>query len=515
MYRSPLMIAAALLTAATASAHAADLAATPTPAAAAKETAAPKPVQSITRHTLTIGGAAIDYTAIAGTLIVRNAKDEPYASIGYVSYTKNGVTDPARRPLTFAYNGGPGSSSVWLHMGVLGPRRIVTSDAADTPPPPYSVVDNGYSILDVSDLVMIDPVGTGISKAVGDAKDKDFWSVDGDIESFARFIRQFVTENGRWGSPKYLLGESYGTTRSAGIVDVLQSSHGMAFNGVILVSPALDLAAIFDVIPANQQPYPLFLPTFAAVAWYHNALPNRPAELAPFLAEVREFALGEYAHALLLGDALPAAERAAVIEKLHAYTGLSQEYIDKADLRVHEGQFTKELLREHRETVGRLDARFLGASFDQLGEEAETDPMSTAVGGAFTAAFLDYYHRELKVATDRTYVLGAPLWKSWDFSHKVGGADFPQPMVNTGPDLAHALGINPNLRVLILQGLYDLATPLLATEYAIAHLGLPPEARSRVEMKVYDAGHMMYIHEPALRQFKADVAAFIAATDRL
>ncbi len=509
------LIAATVIVFAAAAARAADPAAAPTAAPAAKEAAPPKPVQSITRRTLTIGGAAIDYTATAGTLIVRNGKDEPYASIGYVAYTKNGVADPARRPLTFAYNGGPGSSSVWLHMGVLGPRRIVTSDAAATPPPPYQVADNASSVLDVTDLVMIDPVGTGISAAVGEAKDKEFWGVDADIEEFVRFIRAYVTENGRWGSPKYLLGESYGTTRSAGIVDVLQSGHGMAFNGVILVSLALDLGAIFDGIPANQQPYPLFLPTYAAVAWYHKALPERPAELAPFLAEAREFALGEYAHALLLGDALPAAERSAVIARLHRFTGLSEDYIDKADLRVREGQFTKELLREHRETVGRLDARFLGTSFDQLGEEAEMDPMSTAVGGAYTAAFLDYYHRELKVGTDRTYVLGAPLWKSWDFSHKIGGADFPQPMVNTGPDLAHAVGTNPALRVLILQGLYDLATPLLATEYSVAHLGLPAEARSRVEIKVYDAGHMMYIHEPALRQFKADVAAFIAATDRL
>lgn len=508
------IIAATVIALAAAAAIAADPSATPTPPPVAKESEAPRPVQSVTRHTVTVGATPIDYTATAGTLIVRNGDDKPYASIGYVAYVRNGAADPARRPLTFAYNGGPGSSSVWLHMGVLGPRRVVTSDGADTPPPPYQVVDNAFSILDVTDLVMIDPVGTGISKAVGDAKDKEFWGVDSDIESFARFIRSYVTENGRWSSPKFLLGESYGTTRSAGIVDALQGRYGMAFNGVILVSLALDLGAIFDEIPANPRPYPLFLPTYTAVAWYHNALPERPAALAPLLAEVREFALGEYAHALLLGDALPAAERTAVIAKLHAYTGLSADYIDKADLRVHESQFTKELLREHRETVGRLDARFLGPSFDQLGEEAEMDPMSDAIGGAFTAAFLDYYHRELKVGTDRTYVLGAPLWKSWDFSHKVG-TDFPQPMVDTGPDLAHAVGSNANLRVLVLQGLYDLATPLLATEYALAHLGLPAEARSRVVMKTYEAGHMMYIHEPSLRQFKADVAAFIAEADRL
>jgi carboxypeptidase C (cathepsin A) len=512
--RTRLLTAASAIILATTAALAADPVATPAPPPPAKDIAAPRPAPSITRHTVTIGGVAVDYTATAGALLVRNGDDKPYASIGYVAYTKNGVADPAVRPITFAYNGGPGSSSLWLHMGVLGPKRIVTTDAGPTPPAPYRVVDNADSILDVSDLVMIDPVGTGISTAAGDAKDKDFWGVDADIEEFARFIRQYVTETGRWSSPKYLLGESYGTTRSAGIVDVLQSAHGMAFNGVVLVSVALDLGAIFDEIPFDEQPYPLFLPSYAAVAWYHKALSSPPSELAPFLAEVRAFALGEYAHALLLGDALPAAERNAVVAKLHAYTGLSEDYIDKANLRVREDQFTKELMREHRETVGRLDARFLGMSFDQLGEHAEMDPMSDAVGGAFTAAFLDYYHRELKVGTERTYVISAPLWRSWNYSHKVGGSEFPQPMVNTAPDLAHALGTNPSLHVLVLQGLYDLATPILATEYTFSHLGLPAEARARVEMKTYDAGHMMYIHEPALHRFKADVAAFIAATHR-
>ncbi len=337
-------------------------------------------------------------------------------------------------------------------MGVLGPRRIVTSEAAATPPPPYKVVDNEYSILDRTDLVMIDPVGTGLSKAVGDAKDKDFWGVDPDIASLSRFIVQYVSEHDRWNSPKYLLGESYGTTRSGGIVDTLQTREGMSFNGVILVSPALDLGAIFDDLPGNERPYPLFLPSFAAVAWYHKVLPSRPAELGPFLAEVRRFALGPYTAALMQGHDLPEAERRATIRKLHDYTGLSESYLDKADLRVTEAQFTQELLREHRETVGRLDARFLGVAFDPLAEKAEYDPQAAAIAGAFSAAFLDYYHRELKFGRDRTYRIMADIWKSWDYRHKIDKSEFPQPLVDTSLDLAHAMGYNPHLKVLVPAG---------------------------------------------------------------
>ena len=246
----------------------------------------PRAEKSVTSHSVVIGGVTVAYTATAGTLIVRNEKDEPWASMGYVAYVRKDSADAGRRPVTFAYNGGPGSSSIWLHMGALGPKRIVVSDAEPTPPPPYRLVDNASSILDKTDLVMIDPVGTGISRAVGGAKEKDFWGVDPDIDSVARFIRQWVTENGRWNSPKYLLGESYGTTRSAGVVEALQSRYGMSFNGVILVSVALDLEAIFNG-PGNDRPFPLFLPTYAATAWYHKLLPSRPEKLEPFLDEVR------------------------------------------------------------------------------------------------------------------------------------------------------------------------------------------------------------------------------------
>ena len=472
----------------------------------------PKAEASVTQHRIVIGGAAINYTATAGTLIIRDARDQPYAGIGYFAYTKNDISDPSRRPITFAYNGGPGTSSVWLHMGALGPRRIVTADATATPPPPYKVVDNEASILDRTDLVMIDPVGTGYSKAVGEAKDKDFYSVDADIESISRFIKQYITDNGRWNSPKYLLGESYGTTRSAGVVDYLQVNEAMAFNGVIMVSMVTDC----ELSGAdNQRPQPLDLPAYTAVAWYHKVLPDPPAELGPLLNEVRAFVIGEYSCALMQGNDLPDDERQAILAKLHRYTGLPVDYLDKSDLRVNTFQFCKELLRDRGETVGWLDARFLGVAFDPLGKNPEYDPQDSSTTPAFIAAFLDYLHRDLNFRPDKTYVKYTDIWKTWDYRHKIEGVEVPQSLANTGVDLAHAMGFNPNLRVLVLQGMYDLATTFFATEYQVSHLKLSKDLRSHIEIKYYDAGHMMYLHEPSLKKFKADLAEFIDATNRL
>jgi carboxypeptidase C (cathepsin A) len=474
----------------------------------------PKAEQSVTQHTVSIGGVPVAYTATAGTLIVRNQKDEPWGSIGYIAYVRKDAGPAARRPITFSYNGGPGSSSIWLHMGVMGPKRVVTNDAAPTPPPPYQVVDNAWSPLDKTDIVMIDPVGTGVSRAVGGAKDQDFWGVDPDIESVSRFIKQYVSDNGRWNSPKFLLGESYGTTRSAGVVDYLQTKAGMAFNGVVLVSLATDLGAIFAV-PGNDVPYPLYLPSYAATAWYHKLLPNAPAELEPWLTEVRRFAAGDFAAALAEGDKLSDARRAAVVKKLHDYTALSEQYLDLANLRVSEGEFTQELLRQHRVTVGRLDSRFRGLSFDPLAKEAESDPQSDAIEAAYTAGFLDWYHQGLKFGQGKNYVVMADIWRTWDFKHKVPGIPIPVPsLTNTGIDLAHAMSQNPNLRILVLNGLYDLATPFFASEYMMAHLGLPRSGQERIEMKYYPAGHMMYIYEPSLKAFKSDVGEFIDRTSR-
>ena len=466
--------------------------------------APPKPEQFVTRHTIVVGGKSITYTATAGTLILRDKDAEPIASMGYIAYIESDVKDPSARPITFAYNGGPGSSSLWLHMGALGPRRIVVTDAGPTPPPPYRVVDNASTLLDRSDLVMIDPVGTGVSKAVGKKKDKDFWGTDPDIEEVSRFIRQYVTDNGRWNSPKYLLGESYGTTRSAGVVDYLQSRMGMSFNGVVLVSVALDVEAIFNW-RGNDRPFPLFLPTYAATSWYHKVLPDRPAALDPFLEQARAWALGPYTAALMKGDQLTSKEEDSIATGLRYFTGLSVDYLKKANLRVTEGEYTAELLREHGETVGRLDSRFTGVMFDQLTQNAEYDPQSAAIEDAFTAAFLDYYHKDLGVPADHDYKISADVGEPWDWKHRAPDGSH-QMMVNTGPDLAHALEFNPNLHVLVLNGRFDLATPFLATEYMIGHLELPPALRPHVVMKYYDAGHMMYVNEEALRRMKADIA---------
>jgi carboxypeptidase C (cathepsin A) len=475
----------------------------------------PKAVQSVTQHKLTAGGINIPYTATAGTLIVRNEKDLPYASMGYFAYIRNDVTDPNRRPITFAYNGGPGCPSIWLNMGALGAKRIITNDPSFTPPPPYKVIDNVYSILDKTDLVMIDAVGTGISRAVGESKDKDFWSVDADIESFARFIRQYITENGRWNSPKYLLGESYGTTRSAGIVDYLQCNEGMSFNGVILVSLATNLEMVFDDWQGYDYGVLFTLPTYTAVAWYHKVLPDPPSDIGPFLKEVSDFTLGEYSKALAQGNNLADSVRKKIIDKLHLYTGISKEYIDKADLRIPSSQFANQLLNEHREALGFLDARFTGISFDPLDKKSKYDPSDAATGGAFTAAFLDHLHRDLKFNPEKTYLFfNADANKAWDFRHQIPGEELPQPLVNTGIDLEHAMGYNPNLKVLVLQGTYDLTTTFLATEYMVSHLKLRKDLRSNIEIKYYDAGHMMYIHEPSLKKFKNDIATFIDQTSR-
>ena len=489
---------------------------TPTPAPSdSQKKESPKAEQSVTQHTATIGGVPVAYTATAGTLVVRNEKDEPWANMGYVAYIRKDAGPVSKRPIAFCYNGGPGSSSIWLHMGALGPRRVVVADAATTPPPPYQVVDNAYSPLDKVDVVLIDPVGTGVSRPVGDFKNQDFWGVDPDIESVSRFIKQYVTDNGRWNSPKYLIGESYGTTRSAGVVEWLQSKAGMAFNGVVLVSNATDLGAIFALPGGTDDPYPLFVPSYAATAWYHKAIPNPPKELEPWLTEVRKFAAGEYAAALFAGDKLPDDQRAAVTKKLSAYTGLSEEYLRLADLRVSEGEYTQELFRQKRITVGRLDSRFVGPTVDPLAKEAEADPQSDAISAAYTAAFLDWYHEGLKFGDGKSYAVSVDAWRTWDFKHKIPGLPFPSPaLTNTGVDLARAMAGNPTLRVLVLNGYFDLATPFFASEYMMEHLGLPDALEKNIEMKYYPAGHMMYVNEPSLKAMKADMADFVARTSK-
>ena len=469
------------------------------------------PDSSVTLHTLRIGSVSVPYRAMAATLILRSDSGAPIGRLYYTAYTRTDAPDASRRPLAFVYNGGPGSASAWLHMGAFGPRRIVTSDAEPTPPPPYRLVDNANSLIDVTDMVFIDPIGTGFSKPVGKGTGKDFWGIDEDARSLAQFVRQYVSRNGRWNSPKYLIGESYGTTRSAVLVNRLQGDEGMDFNGVVLISNVLDFETL-NFAPGHDVSYVLYLPSYAAVAAYHHAI-ARPASLAAFLDTVRQFAAGPYAAALEKGSGLAGDERAAVIRQLAAYTGLGADYLDKANLRVDLGQYMAELQRSRGLVTGRLDARFSGPEADLLAENAFSDPQSDAITGAFTAAINSYLKDELRYGGEQRYAVGGNVEWNWSRGGRRGGGGWRgTPYV--GGDLAQALTYNPNLRVEVENGYYDLATPFFATEYTMDHLGLRPDLRSHISLKYYDAGHMMYLHEPDLAQLKGSIAQFIGATSR-
>jgi carboxypeptidase C (cathepsin A) len=479
----------------------------------------PEPRKHQTSHEIRLDGQALKYTATVGWLILNDKKtDKPIARFGYMAYTLDGVKDPARRPVTFAFNGGPGSASIWLHMGVLGPRRVVVNDGGFAPPPPVRLIDNDYSVLDATDLVMIDPVGTGFSKPVGEAKGEQFWGVDQDIESVADFIRRYVTENGRWGSPKYVLGESYGGIRGAGLANYLQSELGMNLNGLILVSPYFGQVTGDDGM-AIDLPHVLYLSTLAATAWYYDAIPNKPATVGELAAEVERFAIEEYAPALLKGHAIPAAEKQAIAEKLGRYTGTSAQYWLRADLRVAHWQFLQELLRDRGLIAGRIDARFSGPSLNPLNDTMDYDPFFPAVGPAYTAAFREYLHAELKFDVPDEYVVSGELYNKWDWRHAQPGASGDEhgkvPVTNLVPALTNAMTMNPGLHLLIEQGYYDLATPTHALKYNLDQMRLTPEARARIRVNLYDAGHMMYLHEPSGRRFRESVVGFIRDTDRL
>jgi carboxypeptidase C (cathepsin A) len=398
-------------------------------------------------------------------------------------------------------------------MGVLGPRRVVISDPDPSPAGPFRIVDNEFGVLDKSDLVMIDPVGTGVSRAVCDKKDEDFWSVDPDIDSVSRLIAQYTSDNKRWDSPKYLLGESYGTTRGAAIVDYLRARRSLTFNGLILVSVATDIEALFAEVPGNDRPYAVYLPGYAAVAWYHHALPKQPPELAPFLDEVRRYAIGPFNAALMKGDTMTDAERDGVAEQLHQYTGLSVDYLKAANLRVSENAFVHELLKAQHKTLGRLDARFTGPTQDPLEKLTDYDPQSSAISAAFTAAFMDYYHGDLGFGQGKTYrTLNGDVGNKWKWVHRPIGSETEQPFVNSGVDLSHSLVQDANLRVLVLNGYYDLATPFSATEYVMSHLGLPPGLNQHIKMQYYEAGHMMYVNPASIQKMKRDLDSFIDST---
>jgi carboxypeptidase C (cathepsin A) len=477
----------------------------------AEATPTPKEETSVTDHSIRMGNDTIAYKATAGTILLKDSEDKPTASMFYMAYTRSDMKDLSQRPLAFLYNGGPGSSSVWIQMGAFGPRRVDTLNAEPTPPPPYRVVDNPDSLIGVADLVFIDPVGTGFSKAVGKAKNKDFWGIEQDVKSLAQFINTYVNRNNRWNSPKFLIGESYGTFRNAALVDYLQSNDGMDFNGVVMISTVLDLGTI-SFPPGSDMPYIFYLPSYAATAYYHKVLSNPPGDLNAFLTDARHFALTTYAGALMKGSSLSEAEKADVAKQVARFTGLSEDYVKKADLRVNLPQFMAELQRSRGLVTGRLDARFSGPSIDPLSEYGQYDPQETAIGGAFTAAFNSYVREDLKFGKDQTYEIESDqAGGAWDWKREGhGGYGFPT-SPNVESDLAEALISNAHLQVQVENGLYDLATPFLATEYTMRHLRIPENLQSHIHMEYYDAGHMMYLREQDLAKLKTNVASFIQA----
>lgn len=481
-----------------------------------KEQKAPKAIPaaevSTTQQTLKIQGKTMNLIAEAGTMQIRDENNEPIANFGFTAYTE--ASKDASRPIVFAYNGGPGSSSFWLHMGVLGPKRIVVNDPDYTPAAPYELVNNEYSILADADLVMMDPVGTGLSVPVGKAEFKDFWGVDQDIRSISLFITQYLINKGRLQSPKYLLGESYGTLRNAGVMAKMLS-QGIAMNGVIMVSAVFDLRTL--TFPPNEDiPYIVHFPTYAATAWYHDQVKDKPESLESFLDEVRKFTEEEYMPALFKGTRLEEAKKREIAKKLSYYTGMAQEYWYRADLRVKASEFFAEGLRDEGKIVARLDSRFTGINQDLISQNGSHDPQSSAISPAYITGFLDYFYNDLGVRKDLTYSVTAgrrPGFK-WDWKHE-GNFSWGAPLsVHTGIDMARALSRDPNMKVLILNGYYDAATVFYGVEYTIDHLGLAPEIRDNIIMKYYEAGHMMYTHKPSLEKFFTDVSEFIQSTSK-
>ena len=469
-----------------------------------KDKKAPEEKIVTTKHSVRIGGQEIKYTATAGTILLKQEDGTPKASIFYMAYTKDDVADVSQRPIAFTFNGGPGSASVWLHLGAFGPRRVQMGDAGSLLPPPYKLVDNEFSLLDISDLVFIDPVTTGYSREVPGESAKQFHGVEEDVQSVGDFIRLYATRNKRWSSPKFLAGESYGTTRAAGLSSYMQQRFGMYFNGVILISSILNFeTAEFDI--GNDLPCILYLPTYTAIAWYHKKLPPdlQSGTVTAAIDESRKFAAGEYADALMQGDALSSARRAEIAQKVARLTGLSPEYVDRTDLRVEIQRFTKELLRSERRTVGRIDARFTGIDRDAAGETPEYDPSIAAIMGPYAGMLNDYVRNELKFDSDLPYEILTGRVRPWNY------APYENRYVNVAEKLRVAMTENPFLHVFVAKGYYDLATPFFAADYTFDHLGLDPSLRGHLSGAYYEAGHMTYVRPESLAKMKLDLTKFI------
>ncbi|MFQ5702704.1 MAG: S10 family peptidase [Gemmatimonadales bacterium] len=487
--------------------HAQEAQSDSTPSRSMKE---PTPARWASQHSTVIDGKTVKYEAVVGSIILRNSEEEAIAEVFYTSYTRTDVRDVSHRPIVFSYNGGPGSSSFWLHMGVMGPKRVRTPTTKHTGPAPYTIQDNPATLLDRTDIVMVDPVGTGFSRPLGKAKGKEFWGVSEDARSLTQFIQRYISQHKRWNSPKYLLGESYGTMRSAVLAGTLQRAN-IDLNGIVLVSAVLDLQTLI-FSPNDDLPYVVNLPTYAATAWYLDALPGtRPPELKPFLKEVEEFAVNDYATALLAGGTLDANMRNNILDRLHAYTGLSRDFLDDADLRVTAPEFEKELLRNRGSVVGRLDSRFTGPTGDLLNRTPSQDPQSSAISAAYAAAWNTYLREDLGYDGEREYVPSGNVqpW-NWEFGSSVGFGQ--RGLTNVGPAFRQALERNPNLKVLLVTGLYDLATPYFAAVWTMDHLGLTPELRANISRADFDAGHMMYVNEDVLPIWRKTISEFIDRT---
>lgn len=485
------------------------------PKAETSKDTTPKPVPApkvfTTRHTGRFGDRTLSYTATAGETYLNDENEDPKASIFSFAYVAEGERDLSRRPVAFIWNGGPGSSSIWLHMGSMGPRRAaVPSDARDDGPPPYTLEDNTHALLDVTDLVFVDPVGTGFSRALGKHENKEFWGLNEDAITMAEFIRVWITRNRRWPSPKYLIGESFGTTRAAAVAGQLEGgSAPISLSGLILISQALDYTGSTPE-PDNLIAFVTYLPTMAATAWYHNKVKDRPARLDDFLRQARDFAVDEYAPVLFRGQRADAAARARVAERLAYFTGLSTEYVMRADLRILVDRFRKELLRSEGKAVGRLDGRYAGDDMDDVGERPEGDAASYAIDSAYAATFSNYLATELNVEMDRDYAFsgGRQLGASWKWRTAPEGQPWEPAYVNVARDLSRALRRNSGLRVMVASGYFDFATPFFDAEYTFARHAILPE---RITMTYYEAGHMMYLHRPSLERLMADARSFIRA----
>jgi carboxypeptidase C (cathepsin A) len=464
------------------------------------------------KHSVTIDGKTINLNAKAGTMELKDENNKPIALFGFTAYFKE--NPEKNRPIIFAYNGGPGSSSYWLHMGIMGPKRIVVDDPNYNQPAPYQLVNNEFSTLDVADVVMMDPVGTGLSVPIGESTGKDFWGVDQDIRSVSLFIMQFLKEYDRLNSPKYILGESYGTFRNAGVMNYLLGS-GYGLNGVIMVSAVFDLRTLFFV-PNEDMSYVVYLPTMAATSWYYDKVANKGKDLPSFVQEVREFTENEYMPALFKGNTLTIAERTQITGKLQEYTGVSSEIWERADLKLMAGEYFQELLRKEGKTVGRLDSRYSGINKDPMSMDSFTDPQSDAISPAYTMGFLDYFHGALNVSKELNYSTSAYSKEgfNWDWKHKGTDSWGADASVTTLPDMENALSKDPNVKILIMNGYYDLATVFYGVEHSIAHLNIPKSASDRIIMTYYEAGHMMYTDLPSAKLFRDDLKNFIQDTLR-